>query len=92
MVVPKLTDLTYADTLVIKSTHEYNVHGTYGANFASASLSTTVILRPHLLIINIFLHHCLKSYMYNSSTAILDISKKNFKNATLLRSHLFSYQ
>ncbi len=32
-VVPKLADLTYAHTLVIKSTHEYKVHGPYGSNF-----------------------------------------------------------
>ncbi len=28
--VPQLADATYAHTLVIKSTHEYMVHGTYG--------------------------------------------------------------
>ncbi len=32
-VVPKLADLTYTHTLVIKSTHEYKVHGPYGSNF-----------------------------------------------------------
>ncbi len=31
--VPKLADLTHAHTLVIKSTHEYKVHGPYGSNF-----------------------------------------------------------
>ena len=30
-VVPKLADLTYVHTLVIKSTHEYKVYGPYGA-------------------------------------------------------------
>ncbi len=29
--VPKLADLTYAHTLVIKSTYEYKVHGPYGS-------------------------------------------------------------
>ncbi len=28
--VPQGADLTYAHTLVIKSTHEYKVHGPYG--------------------------------------------------------------
>ncbi len=31
--VPQLADTTYAHTLVIKSTHEYKVHGPYGSNF-----------------------------------------------------------
>ncbi len=31
--VPKLADLTYDHTLVIKSTHEYKVHGPHGSNF-----------------------------------------------------------
>ncbi len=31
--VPQLADTTYAHTLVIKSTHEYKVHGSYGSNF-----------------------------------------------------------
>ncbi len=29
---PQLADATYAHTLVIKSTHEYKVHGPYGSN------------------------------------------------------------
>ncbi len=28
--VPQLADATYANTLVIESTHEYKVHGPYG--------------------------------------------------------------
>ena len=31
--VPQLGDTTYAHTLVIKSTHEYKVHGPCGSNF-----------------------------------------------------------
>ncbi len=31
--VSQLADTTYAHTLVIKSTHEYKVHGPYGSNF-----------------------------------------------------------
>ncbi len=31
--VPQLADATYAHTLVIKSTHEYKVHGPYGSDF-----------------------------------------------------------
>ncbi len=31
--VPQLADATFAHTLVIKSTHEYKVHGPYGSNF-----------------------------------------------------------
>ncbi len=31
--VPQLADGTYAHILVIKSTHEYKVHGLYGSNF-----------------------------------------------------------
>ncbi len=30
--IPELADLTYAHTLVIKSTYEYKVHGPYGSN------------------------------------------------------------
>ncbi len=30
--VPKLSDLTYAHTLVIESTHKYKVHGPYGSD------------------------------------------------------------
>ncbi len=29
----ELADTTYAHNLVIKSTHEYKVHGLYGSNF-----------------------------------------------------------
>ncbi len=32
-VVTQLADSTYSNTLVIKSTHEYKVHGPYGSNF-----------------------------------------------------------
>ena len=31
--VPQLADASYVHTLVIKSTHEYKVHGPHGSNF-----------------------------------------------------------
>ncbi len=37
--VPKLADLTYAHTLVIKSTHEYKVHGPFISTFDNQSIS-----------------------------------------------------
>ncbi len=38
--VPQLTDATYAHTLIIKSTHEYRVHGPYGSNYGTWKVGT----------------------------------------------------
>ncbi len=36
--VPQLADTTYANTLVIESTHEYNVHGPYEQSMSIGSV------------------------------------------------------
>ena len=36
---PQLADTTYAHTLVIKSTHEYNVHGPFMSTFNDQTMS-----------------------------------------------------
>ena len=45
--VPQLADATYAHTLVIKSTHEYKVHGPYGSNFPCTIGATGPLMFLH---------------------------------------------
>ncbi len=46
MEVPKLADLNYAHTLVIKGTHEYKVHGPYDSNFPCSMGAMGSLLAP----------------------------------------------
>ncbi len=46
MEVPKLVDLKYAYTLVIKGTHEYKVHWPYDSNFPCTIGAMGSLLAP----------------------------------------------
>ncbi len=68
--VPQLADATYAHTLVIKSTHEYKVHGPYG--FTMQTLSIHCILK----IFDLF--GFLRHYLLNFSRGLGHLGVGNY--------------